>query len=74
MQFNELFKTPVFKTFDDSWLHLDKKCDPIINDLIKKHSKDKIKPNSYHSDNLWTYPDFLDFSKHILNMSWSFFK
>jgi len=72
MQFNELFKTPVFQTFDDSWLHLDKKCDPIINHLIKKHSKDKIKPNSYHSDNLWTYPDFLDFSKHILSMSWSF--
>ena len=67
-----LFHSPILKSFDDRWLHLDKKCDVLIQKEIKKHSKDKIKPNSYHSGNLWLEKDFLEFSKFIITEAWSY--
>jgi len=69
---DNIFATPLYRTSNKDWLHIDKKCDEIINKIIKDNSQKKLKPNSYHSHNLWNEPDLIDFTKYILNMSWSF--
>ena len=73
----DLFASPIYRGSDKSFLHLDKDCDKIIDD-IKKTNKDKLAkgeidtlPNSYHSDNLWQHEKFKPFVEFVMQQMWN---
>ena len=73
----DLFASPIYRGSDKSFLHLDKDCDKIIDDL-KKTYKDKLAkgeidnlPNSYHSDNLWQHEKFKPFVEFVMQQMWN---
>ena len=73
----DLFPCPIYRGNNQEFLHLDKKCDPIIDEL-KKEWAEKVKkkeaphlPNSYHSGNLWQHKDFSDFVEYVMQQMWN---
>jgi uncharacterized protein (TIGR02466 family) len=51
---------------------LNKASDPVIKRITDRHKKEKLPiPNSYHSENLWIYPEFSAIANEIMQQGWN---
>ena len=68
-----IFSCPIYIAHKPEWIQpLIKATNPIVKRIKDKYKKDKLPlPNSYHSELLWTYPEFKDIANLILQQSWN---